>query len=362
MANTTHAGRDILLVESARRAIMIAADIRLERALEDAYRSPKHPAIPFTGWFNFSVSPIGALALLQGHHLSGETAYLDTALQALDIILGANPQSRVYLTGIGAAPVRDPLDRISLNDANPEPLAGLTVGGPSWHLNASREPFIAVNDAYWPPEQPAADADGEPDYASAYPVLRRWIDHHQLIPMNESTVREWAAVATAFGLVRDGSALPPAAAMPYAWTPGSGGTTAIYRLGDLPVADVPLLTPAQITAFGPAALDASDAHIAALTPVQVAALDAPDSRYWVARLSLEQQLALTAAQIAAFNQWSLFTALPPQQVPLIPPAKLPLIGLELRNTTDAWKAAITPEQRAAMTDEQRQVMSDAGYG
>jgi endoglucanase len=361
ITNSRHAARDILLVESARRAVMIAADTMLNRAQQDAYRSTKHPAIPFTGWFNFSVSPIGALALLQGHHLSGETIYRDTATQTLDIILGANPQSRVYLTGIGAAPVRDPLDRISLNDANAEPLPGLTVGGPTWHLNASREPFIAVNAAYWPPEEPALDENGLTDYANAYPVLRRWIDDHELIAMNESTVREWAAVATAFGLVRDGGALPPAAAALYGWTPGSGGSTAIYRLGDLPVADVPLLTPEQIGAFGGAALDASDAHVAALTPAQVAAIDAPDSRYWVARLSLEQQLALTAAQIAGFNAWSLFTALPPQQVPLIPPEKLPMLGVAVRDTTDGWKAAITAEQRAAMTAEQQQIMAAAGY-
>jgi len=121
MTQSEHAGRDILLVESARRAVMIAADIKLERAAQDAYRSPKHPAIVFTGWGNFSISPIDALALLQGYHLSGESIYLDTALQALDIMLGANPQSQVYLTGIGANPVQDPLDRISLNDFNAAP-------------------------------------------------------------------------------------------------------------------------------------------------------------------------------------------------------------------------------------------------
>lgn len=114
--------------------------------------------------------------------------------------------------------------------------------------------------------------------------------------MNETTVREWAAVAVAFGLVRDGASLPPPATSIYAWTPGDGGSTTIYRLGDLPVTDVPLVSPAQITAFGPAALDASAAHLAALTLEQVAALDAPDSRYWVGCLSREQQLALTPVE------------------------------------------------------------------
>jgi Spy/CpxP family protein refolding chaperone len=46
---------------------------------------------------------------------------------------------------------------------------------------------------------------------------------------------------------------------------------------------------------------------------------------------------------------------------MIPPAKLPLLGVELRNTTDAWKAALTPEQRAALTAEQQQIMADGGW-
>jgi hypothetical protein len=76
---------------------------------------------------------------------------------------------------------------------------------------------------------------------------------------------------------------------------------------------------------------------------------------------MEQRLALTAGQIAAFNVWSLFTPLPPAQVPLIPPAKMPVIGVELRGTADAWKAAVTPEQRAAMTAGQQLIMAQAGY-
>ena len=352
-----HAGRDVLLLEQARRAIMIAADIKLERAAASAYRSAKHPSILFTGWYNFSVSPIDAVALLQAHHLSGEPAYLDAATQVLDITLGANPQSQTYLTGIGAAPVRDPMDRISLNDDNAEPLRGLTVAGPTWHLPGYREPYDAVNDAYWPPEQPALEGD----YAHAYPVLRRWIDDHELIPMSESTVREWATVAVVFGLLRDAADPPAPAKSLYVWTPGSGGGTAIYRLGDIPVADVPYLTPAQIAAFGTEVTTASDAHIAALMPVQVAAIDAPDTHYWVQRLSLDQQLALTPEQIEAFDAWSLFTALPPAQVPLIPPEKMPIIGVEVRNTTNAWKAAVTLEQRAAMTAEQQAIMAKTGY-
>ena len=42
-------------------------------------------------------------------------------------------------------------------------------------------------------------------------------------------------------------------------------------------------------------------------------------------------------------------------------AKVPSIGVEVRNTTDAWKAAITAEQCAAMTETQQLIMQIAGY-
>ena len=357
LVKAEHPSRDVLLLEEARRSLAVAADIKLERAAASPYRSPKHPHIPFTGWSNFAGSPMWSLALLQAYHLTGQPLYLDLAWQVVDILLGANPLSRSWLTGIGDDPVTDPLDRVSLNDDNPQALRGLPVPGPTWHLAGYREPFVSVNQAYYPAEQPPAGDD----WHNAYPVLRRYIDSHHLIPMNESTVRETAAIAVAFGLLRDGSITLPRLQPRYAWTPGAERSTTIYRLDDIPVADIPDLTPAQIAAFGADAVLASAERIAALTPVQVAAIDAPGTPYWVSKLGPDQQSALTADQIAAFTQWSLFTALPAPSVPLIPPAKMPLIGAELRATSDGWKAAITPEQRAAMTDEQRAILAAAGF-
>ncbi|MEA1048321.1 glycoside hydrolase family 9 protein [Lamprobacter modestohalophilus] len=355
MVKAGQPNRDILLLEQARRMLATAADIKLERAQQSSYRSPKHPYIGFTGWSNFSASPMWSLPLLQAYYLTAQPVYQDLAWQVVDIMLGANPLSQVFLTGIGERSVQDPLDRVFLNDDNAEPLPGVPVPGVTWHLSAYREPFTSVNAAYYPPESPVSDED----WASAYPVLRRYIDSHQLIPMNESTVREMAAVASAFGLMRDASLVAPLSEPLYAWEPGGGGSTSIYRLNDIPVADVPLLTPVQITAFGAEAVLATDDRLAALTPAQVAAIDAPTVPYWVAKLSLTQQFALTAAQISAFEQWSLLTALPAELVPLIPAEKMPLIGTHLRETSAAWKAAVTPAQLDAMTLEQREIMAQA---
>jgi hypothetical protein len=293
-----------------------------------------------------------SLALLQAYHLTAQPVYQDLAWQVVDIMLGTNPLSQVWLTGIGDQPVQDPLDRVLLNDGVEVPLPGVPVPGATWHLAAYREPFSSVNAAYHPPEDPITDED----WASAYPVFRRYIDSHHLIPMNESTVREMAAVATAFGVMRDASIAPPLHSPAYQWTPGTNVSTTLYRLNDIPVADVPGVTPEQIAAFGAEAVLASADRLAVLSADQVAAIDAPDVPYWVEKLSPLQRQALTAGQIAAFNQWSLFTHLPPELVPLIPPAKMPLIGSHLRDTSAAWRAVITPAQRAAMTDEQRAIL------
>lgn len=100
MVQAAHSTRDVLLLERARRTLTAGADQKLLRMDESPYRSAKHPYIPYTGWYNFSVSPIQALALLQAYHLSAEPEYLDKARLLLDIILSANPQSKTYLTAI----------------------------------------------------------------------------------------------------------------------------------------------------------------------------------------------------------------------------------------------------------------------
>jgi endoglucanase len=352
-----YANRDPILAEEARRAILTGADTQRAWAAQNPYRAAKHPNPQYTGWSNFSASVMAALPLLQAHHLTGLPIYRDGAWIAANVILGANPLSRSFITGIGARPPLDPLDLVSLNDAQDPPVRGLVVPGVTWHLPGFREPYISVNAAYYPAETPASPGD----FAHAYPVLRRYTDAHDLIPMSEGTVQEAAYVAVAFGLLRDGSAPVPLADPAYAWDPEHPKGGKVYNLTDLPPAEVPYLTPAQITAFGEAVGVAGNAWLAQLTPAQVAAIAAPNTPYWVARLSASQQEALTGEQIAAFVQWSLMTALPATEVALIPPAKVAGLGLTIAQTSHAWKAALTAAQRAALTPQQLEILAKASY-
>ncbi len=153
----------------------------------------------------------------------------------------------------------------------------------------------------------------------------------------------------------------PLADPPYDWDPEHPKGGKVYNLTDLPPAEVPYLTPAQITLLGGSVGVAGDAWLAQLTQAQVAAIAAPNTPYWVARLSASQQEGLTGEQIAAFVQWSLMTALPSSKVALIPPAKLAGLGLTIAQTTDSWKAALTATQRAALTPQQMVILAKAGF-
>jgi hypothetical protein len=355
MAKVDHPDRDPVLVEEARRAIMIAADVKLAWSEQSPFRVPKHPSIELTGWHNFSGAVTNALALLQAHHLSGDEVYERMAWLMPNATLGANPLAMSFITGIGARAPRDPMDRISLLDQVDEPVRGMPVPGPTWHLPAFREPYISANRAYYPPEEVPVDRG----YRDAYPVLRRYADAHALIPMNEGTVREAALTAAAFSLLSDGDAPPVVADPPYDWSPDAPKRAQVLHLTDIPLAEVALLTPAQITAFGASVGLADPDWLRALSAEQVAGIDAPTTPYWVAKLERDQQLALTPGQIVGFEHWSLFTALPAERVPQIPVEKIAMLGTTIVNTSDAWKAALTPAQLAAMSAEQREIISKA---
>lgn len=352
MALSQHPNRDPVLAEEARRYLMTAADTKLDWAAQNSYRVPKHPHIPYTGWGNFASSPIWALPLLQASYLSGEPVYRELAWELTGAMLGVNPQNQSYLVGIGAKSPQDPMCRLSLGDGVAAPLAGQPVPGPSWHLPAYREPFLSLNQAYYPPELPVIEGD----YAHAYPVLRRWTDGHDLIPMNEPTVREEAYVGVALGLLRDDQANPSQWIWPYDWTPGSPKSSLVVRLSGIPLPEVPLLTAAQLGELGSGAVDADPTWLAALSATQVSGIQAPAVPYWVGKLSEPAREGLTAAQIEAFQTWSLFTALPASKVPLVPVAAIPSLGLDIGQTSEAWRQALTPEQVAALTPAQLQVL------
>jgi len=198
-------GKDPGSVAQARSALLAAADWRVRKANEHPFRAPTHQAIGLAGWGSFAVSTRATLPLLQAYRLTGKTDYLDRAWQSPHPQLGANPQSISYLTGFGARSPHFPLSKLTKGGAPGDPLQGIPVLGPQFHLPALWQEMTAVNAAYLPPELIGTtlptDAAG---YAPLYPVLRRYTDARGLPPMSEPTVADYAQVGLAFGLLRRG--------------------------------------------------------------------------------------------------------------------------------------------------------------
>lgn len=201
--------RDPKLVAQARSTLIAAADWRIRRAEAHPFRAPVHQAIQLVGWGSFAHSTRATLPLLQAFHLTGEPRYRDWAWLTPHAQLGANPQGLSYITAVGARSPRFPLSKLSQMGDSAEPLRGIPVHGPHFHLPALWGEMRAVNGAYFPPEQPAVAAPKiDQDFATAYPVLRRYTDSDALPPMSEPTIAEYAQVAMAYGLLHDEAPAP----------------------------------------------------------------------------------------------------------------------------------------------------------
>ena len=115
------------LQKAAVRALVADADGALAYAQHNAWGiASDDPGKPqFLGFYSI---PHGAVSLLRAYHLTHDAKYLSGALQDCLFPAGANPGNLVYTSGVGANPVRHPLNLDSRLTGQPAP-AGLTVYG-----------------------------------------------------------------------------------------------------------------------------------------------------------------------------------------------------------------------------------------
>ena len=78
-----------------------------------------------------------AFILLMANKYNAKAAYQNAAFNQLHYILGRNPLSKCFVTGIGKNSPQKPYHPDSTFDAIPEPVPGLLVGGPNQFLNDS---------------------------------------------------------------------------------------------------------------------------------------------------------------------------------------------------------------------------------
>lgn len=116
----------------ARANIVATGRAYLAEADSQAYGHPF--AGPNYSWGSNGNLMNRAMVLGLAHDFTGEAAFRDGVVAAMDYVLGRNPLDQSYVTGHGDRPMRHPHHRFwarSADPAYPEPPAGVLSGGPN---------------------------------------------------------------------------------------------------------------------------------------------------------------------------------------------------------------------------------------
>jgi photosystem II stability/assembly factor-like uncharacterized protein len=176
---------------------LTTADTLVTRTIENPYYNAARLDVPdWIGWGEFTQSTEYSFSLLQAWSISGETNYLDAATLNLDAQLGANPLAFSFITGLGARYPQDPLQKVSMYDGVDEPVPGIPVFGPAAHLSNGQTYYVLAQ----------SDENSYPQSYSTtdpYPILRRYVDTNELVPMSEFTIVDMAIAAGVFHLLAE---------------------------------------------------------------------------------------------------------------------------------------------------------------
>lgn len=119
--------RDRQLVTSTLTGLLTTSDTIVAKARASGYARPLG-SLYYWGC-NGSVAE-QTLLLLAAHRFTTRPVYRNTALDALDHLLGRNVHGRSYVTGLGFDPPQHPHDRRSEGDKGEPAWPGYLVGGP----------------------------------------------------------------------------------------------------------------------------------------------------------------------------------------------------------------------------------------
>ncbi len=118
-------GKDPEIEAYVKKSILETADEIVEISNNDIYGKP----MKRNYWgCNGTIARL-CLNLQIAHKLSPDSKYIDTAVNAIDHLLGKNYYGRSYITGIGVNPPMNPHDRRSGADDVKDPWPGYIVGG-----------------------------------------------------------------------------------------------------------------------------------------------------------------------------------------------------------------------------------------
>ena len=180
---------DAKLRENARAGVISLAERSLKYAAGNAFNiTQREPGRPmFAGFF----STPGGMELVRAHYLTGKADYLKGAVQSCQFPAGCNPSNLVYTSGLGANPVKVPLELDARSSGQPVP-PGLTVFGISDYFN-NRNSFWDINLRFVnKPEMIWPDAYN-------WPLTEAYFDVWVLVSANEYVIDTWAPNVLVWG-------------------------------------------------------------------------------------------------------------------------------------------------------------------
>lgn len=130
--NSTRSGKNPVLVENMKKAILSSARQMVINCNEHAYGRSLGASYCWGGNSNLLNT---VFILHAAYDLSGDEAYRNTSLDAIGFIFGRNRYCRSFVTGVGFNPPQHPHDRRSGGDDIVEPWPGYLVGGPNKNAN-----------------------------------------------------------------------------------------------------------------------------------------------------------------------------------------------------------------------------------
>jgi endoglucanase len=176
---------DAAIRENLTDRFIRSADATLVAANSTTYGwTTENPFLPLIWGLGSGGAPHNS-GLLKAYLLTGDDRYRNAAVRSAGFSLGANPQNRVMLTGIGEEPVRSP----QINDVKHGGLP-LWPGTPVYgnHLLNSLE------DDQWVVDDILTPAGATPE-ATEQPYLWQWYDVGSVALFNEFTVHQSHAEA-----------------------------------------------------------------------------------------------------------------------------------------------------------------------
>ena len=133
-----------------------------EENLKSAFASGYRYTLNFSefGWASNKQGLSRGITMLLAHQLSPKTEFRENALAQLDFVLGLNPLSKCFVTGLGSDPPTNLHHRLAI--AKGKTIPGLLVGGPNNRAESGAEPMG---------KGPYSYVDGSQSYSSNEPAI-----------------------------------------------------------------------------------------------------------------------------------------------------------------------------------------------